>query len=243
MDIGTQNRVFIVGMTGSGKTCFAKHLLYAYPRVVFHDRKCENGDLCTTLHFALVHDSVTLQTALQRGMKRILYQPMVGMSEDMLKEDFNKVCEIIFNIGNCALFVDEVSSLIKGNQIPTWYGEIQRLGRSRNVGCVSLTQRPMDIPQTLLSESEFMFIFKLKLEQDCQKMASITGKFFDENKRVSVHDWRVFLGFREPGILGKDEEKDAKTPLRMEDAIHDLPFYVYFSYDMRNIKLNPPIKL
>lgn len=241
MDIGTNSRLFVVGMTGSGKTVFAKSLLHLYPRVVFHDRKGENGDLMQTLHFTAVHDPATLQLALQKGMKRILYQPAVGMSESMLRDDFDSCCEIIFKTTNCALFVDEVSSLVHGNTIPMWYGEIQRLGRSRNVGSVSLTQRPMDIPQTLLSESEYMFVFKLKLEQDCQKIASITGEM---NRTISVHDWRIFLGLRDGDTqLSKAEQKDVITPVKMKDAIRDLPYHVFFSYDMRQIELHPPIPI
>jgi len=106
------------------------------------------------------------------------------------------VCEIVFKTRNIALVVDEAQSFMTGQQTPYWFGEIQRLGREYDIGCISLTQRPKEIPQTLLSESEHMFIFKLKLKQDRIKIMEVCGEYVDEIENYegeypNVYDWKL----------------------------------------------------
>ena len=170
INIPANARVFCCGMTGSGKTYFAKTLLHAYNRIVFHDRKWENHDLIKTLHFTLAHTPEELIWLLQRNKKRILYQPNAD-GED----DFNNVCEIIYKTGNIAIVVDEVGSYTTGNRIPHWFSEVLRLGRGRGIGAISISQRPKEIPNTIISESEFKIMFRLQLKDDRRKLIGVVG--------------------------------------------------------------------
>ena len=248
MQIQTNERVFICGMTGSGKSEFAKRFLPFYPRVVFHDREFGNSDLIQNYHFTPVHDPETLLMYIQKGKKRILYQPSQGGEKEGV-EDFNRVCEIVFKTRNIALMVDEVSSVVSGQNAPYWFGEIQRLGRKYNVGCISLTQRPMKLDQTLLSESEHMFIFKLKMDQDRVKISKVCGEYADfdnDGEYPNVYDWKLKIGLRSlktDHILSKVEIKEKNTPLKVVTMLQTMPYYCFLQWNAHQLILHEPIRI
>ena len=248
MQIRTNERIFICGMTGSGKTEFAKRFLPFYPRIVFHDREFGNSDLIQQYHFTPVHDPETLLMYIQKGKKRILYQPSQGGEKEGV-EDFNRVCEIVFKTRNIALVVDEVSSVVSGQNAPYWFGEIQRLGRKYNVGCMSLTQRPMKLDQTLLSESEHMFIFKLKMDQDRVKISKVCGEYADfgnEGEYPTVYEWKIKIGLRSPkpdDRLTKIEIKEKNTPLKVITMLQTMPYYCFLQWNAHQLTLHEPIRI
>ncbi len=185
---------------------------------------------------------------IQKGKKRILYQPSQGGEKEGV-EDFNRVCEIVFKTRNIALMVDEVSSVVSGQNAPYWFGEIQRLGRKYNVGCISLTQRPMKLDQTLLSESEHMFIFKLKMDQDRVKISKVCGEYADfdnDGEYPNVYDWKLKIGLRSlktDHILSKVEIKEKNTPLKVVTMLQTMPYYCFLQWNAHQLILHEPIRI
>jgi energy-coupling factor transporter ATP-binding protein EcfA2 len=170
MHIKSNSRIFIAGKTGSGKTTLVKRVLYPmYTRRVFWDIKCENSDLL--VNSSLCRSPAELAAAIKKGKTSILYQPA-----DISPEDFNRVCEILFNTGNFALFVDEAATVTEPNWIEPWHNQIMIRGRSRGVGIVNVTQRPRACHNTLISEAEHFFIYRLQLETDVAKIKTILPK-------------------------------------------------------------------
>jgi energy-coupling factor transporter ATP-binding protein EcfA2 len=167
MQIKSNSRIFIAGKTGSGKTTLSKRVLYPmYTRRVFWDIKGENSDLL--VNSSLCRTPAELAASIKRGKVSILYQPA-----DISPADFNKICEILFNAGNFALFVDEAATVTEPNWIEPWHNQIMIRGRSRGVGIVNNTQRPRACHNTLISEAEHFFIFRLQLETDVAKIKTI----------------------------------------------------------------------
>ncbi len=163
MDIRTDSRILVCGKTGSGKTVFVKNVLYPmYPRKVFHDIKLDNGNIP---HTFLAKTPVQLKEGITKGHNSILYQPL-----DIDPGDFNKVCEIVFNLGNCCLFVDEAADVCNSSNIEPWHRKIMSRGRSRGVGIVNCSQRPRMIHNSLISEAEWFIIFRLFLQTDRDKL-------------------------------------------------------------------------
>lgn len=170
MHIKSNSRIFIAGKTGSGKTTLVKRVLYPmYTRRVFWDIKCENSDLL--VNSSLCRSPAELASTIKKGKTSILYQPA-----DISPEDFNRVCEILFNTGNFALFVDEAATVTEPNWIEPWHNQIMIRGRSRGVGIVNVTQRPRACHNTLISEAEHFFIYRLQLETDVAKIKTILPK-------------------------------------------------------------------
>ena len=162
-------RVFITGKTDSGKTYFSKNVLWPqFKRRLFHDVKIENDDILNDPNTILIRTPQQLVQAIKKGFYSILYQPI-----DMEGSDFNKVCEVIHKTGNFTLFLDEAQYYATATHIERFHKEILMRGRSRGVGIVNCTQRPMGCNNLLLSESEHFFIFKLNLDGDIGKVASM----------------------------------------------------------------------
>ncbi len=170
MRLLSSDRIFIVGKTGCGKTTLAKKALWPmYTRRVYWDIKHMNSDLL--VNAALATTPAELSALIQRGKTSTLYQP-----RNISSKDFNQVCEILYNAGNFVLFVDEAFKVCSPNWIEPWHEQIMTLGRERNVGIVNLTQRPRRCHNTVISEAEHFFVFRLQLETDLNKIREILPK-------------------------------------------------------------------
>lgn len=177
--IKINDRISIFGRTGTGKTFFVKHwLLYHYEKYVFWDVKHENRDV---RHDILVNTPKELKEVIGKYDK-ILYQPSVAT-----EKDFDEVCEIVFNNRNRLIYVDEASIISSATKIEDWHNMIMTQGRTYGVGIINASQRPRIIHNTLISESEHLFIFHLNLETDIYKIRQQTGDAADEIKYLPEH--------------------------------------------------------
>lgn len=167
------DRLALLGKTGVGKSTFAKrHILPHYNRYVFHDSKIENSDV---QHDILITNPKDLKKNIGK-YNRILYQP-----KDIDVRDFDAVCKVIFESGvKTAIYVDEVMEVSSVNKIERYHKMILTQGRGKGIGIINVSQRPSDIHNTILSESEHFFIFKLTLDPDINKMQKIIGSAADE---------------------------------------------------------------
>lgn len=190
---GESDRAFISGRTGSGKSYLAKRLM-KYVR----DR---HGNLRERA-FALVYDAkgmldwakrdprqkrkeanaagwfrVTTFRALlkcandHKRYPKVIYAPVAGELRDVdLHEAFFRLA---YERRNTTVYVDEVGAVVQGRIYPPSYHAILTRGRELGVPIISATQRPVEIPQTLMSESDVFYTFHLQMEQDQDKIAKM----------------------------------------------------------------------
>ena len=64
----------------------------------------------------------------------------------------------------------------QNNWIEPWHNQIMIRGRSLGVGIVNVTQRPRACHNTLISEAEHFFIYRLQHETDVAKIKTILPK-------------------------------------------------------------------
>ena len=170
MQFKSNQRIAILGRTGTGKTYFARHFfLHQFNRLIIHDVKHELNGLKATY----CHKPEDVIWCWNHNRYKIVYQPPPGIN---LEEDFNNLCYLIFHKANYVLWVDEVGSVTSANKIPKWFYECLRLGRGRNTGVISLSQRPMGIHNTVLSEVDYIVSFQLHLKGDREKVAGAVGE-------------------------------------------------------------------
>jgi len=168
MEFKSSDRIFVTGQTGSGKSYFVtKAILPRLRCFVFYDYKRDFSNLpyrkVTTLQE--VYDEVRNNKSF-----RLVFQPF-DASDDI----FDELCRTVYTKGNCTLVIDEVARHSKPAKILFWHDTLMRLGRSRNVGIINTTQRPRDIHNNLLSESQIFFVFQLNLSTDKEKLRGVMG--------------------------------------------------------------------
>lgn len=204
LTISTSDRVSIFGRTGSGKTFLSKNwLLLHYNRYVFWDVKLQNSDV---KHDILIRTPKELKEALDTHEK-ILYQP-----KSLTDEDFNDICEIIFKHGNTILYVDESSAISTPVKIQYWHKMLVTQGRSYNVGAINVSQRPRDIHNTLISESEHFFVFSLNLETDISKLRQQLGDAADEIRVLPERHFLYYNVKQNKAYIFKPVRKLLETP-------------------------------
>jgi len=163
--IKSNDRVFITGKTGSGKTTLAEHLLITAKRLIVIDGKDGLGD------------QWNLKDYTKGDLNKIKYSEEYRIRLVNNMEDILTVLNVAYEFGNCIIYIDEITATIppKSNP-PSIFVDIWTRGRSRNIGAWGNTQRPTAIPLVFLSEAEYFFIFRLNLEGDRKRVADIVGK-------------------------------------------------------------------
>jgi energy-coupling factor transporter ATP-binding protein EcfA2 len=170
------NRALIVGQTGSGKTTLA----YAFVRdaLVRRDRHVvvidSKGLIAWQFPASVEHAHVaSLADAVKSPAQFICYRPTYAESQNETAQA--QLWDWLYRRRNTTVYVDETAALTNGDVFPFYYGAILMRGRELGLELWSATQRPMRIPQNVLSESEDAYAFKLRLPQDRARVESLTG--------------------------------------------------------------------
>ena len=206
MKFRTDERVFIAGQTGSGKTNLMKKMfLPNLSRYILHDPKFEHRGI----RAVYCHRPKDILQAWALNKTKIIYRPY---SSEI--KDFETVCYYVFQRGNYTLILDEVTYVVKNAQtITKWFGNVIRLGRGRNIGCISLSQRPMDIPNIIISESQHIFAFYLALKGDREKIAGVVGDEALKLKDIPIFHYLYYkpmegVKWHKPVSKGGSEDKE-----------------------------------
>lgn len=160
--IYSDQRVFIAGKTGSGKTLLAMSLLYTARRLLVIDSKDGLQDW----------NLEDLKNIKQIDSRKD-YRLRVVDDEKAIE-----ALERLYDVGNGVVYIDELTALVPtSKEPPRSFTNIWSRGRSRNIGAWASTQRPKSIPLLTISEAEHFFIFRLQLEADRQRVAEVVGEF------------------------------------------------------------------
>ncbi len=166
IEIQLNERVYIVGKTRSGKTFLARHLMRPVRRLVVIDPKN------ALKGWGLEEWSPETVKTFEEGediQLRVGPEPV----EDIVRY-WNDIFWIIFEAGDCVVYIDEAYLLSEGQKYPQALMFIWTAGGERDIGAFSVSQRPRFIPKYLISEAEHFFVFRLLLEDDRKHVASFT---------------------------------------------------------------------
>lgn len=190
------DRLVLVGQTGSGKTTLARYLLTGRKWKVVLDYK---GRMSWPEYTVVT----TLKALVRSKAQALLYRPSYAESVNI--ETCARLWEFLYKRGNTTIYNDETAATTKGDTYPYYFGACLMRGRECGVELWSGTQRPSRIPMIVLSESEHVYAFNLRLPQDRERIESITG--IDRDLLFSLPKQHFFYS---------QQDADAVGPLKLE---------------------------
>lgn len=163
-------RVAFVGTTGSGKTTLAREMMAPLDRLVCVDPK---GTM-TGPEWSLEPDTSEAWERLKQegGKARIrVTMPVTDRPELSLEPVF----EMCYYLGGLTVYIDEMYAVTPRGRPSPYLLALYTRGREFEIGTWAATQRPMSVPLVMLSEAEWVFSFRLRLENDRKRVAEIMG--------------------------------------------------------------------
>lgn len=172
--LSLSDRLAAIGMSGSGKTTFAKQLIpriqtwWGVPIIILDTKgQGEFDELATTLHVS--------QTAPQfpvHGGVLVWKPPLDNLDE------YNVFLERILRAHvPCFLLIDELSNLGRGNPdsyVPN-YALLLKQGRGLKICILSMVQEVAAIPRQTTGQTSHLFRFHLLNDYDRIKTARLLG--------------------------------------------------------------------
>lgn len=176
---GPTDRAAFVGQTGSGKTTLAQQVCRLHPWVVAFDPK-------GMLDWPGYEVHTRLEPLTKSKAPRLIYRPTFEELDDADTVDAS--FEWIYERRNTVLYVDEIFAYAEGDRSPWFLRACLTRGRERGIVVYIASQRPSRVPQVMLSESEHLYVFNLKLPQDRERMADVTG-LEEEQLKLDKHSF------------------------------------------------------
>lgn len=191
---GPTDRAVFFGQTGSGKTTLARHMLESRDFVVVIDGK----GLINWTDYQLYQNLDAAMKSSDRRYPAKIWRPSHEALRD--PEALDKFFEWIYRRGNTTVYIDEVYTVTEGEQIPPFYHACLTRGREHKVETWSATQRPMRIPQVVMSEAEHAYLFRLAMEQDRKKVASMCA--IDPYQLQRLPKYQFFYAPQDGEVMG-----------------------------------------
>lgn len=173
-------RVSIIGKTGSGKTQFGAWLLSnarfdLIPYVIIDFKGEQLFQECTRIR------DIDYKTIPK---KPGLYRLNCGVTEDE-KESLSKWLWAVWERERCGLYFDEAYMLPR--EKGSAYEAILTQGRSKRIPAISLTQRPSWITRFVFSEADYFAMFRLNDMRDIDTLGAFVPQGINQTLLPKYH--------------------------------------------------------
>lgn len=171
-------RMAIIGQTGTGKSELASRILPHYRNVGIFDpkRMFEYPDVEVFEH---------PDRLVRAKPHSFIYRPKPALFADI--EGYEKVYRYAYEHGNIMVYNDDMVGIIPGNRPPHHLRVIYMMGRAKNVGSISLFQRPTCVPLILMTEATRFAAFRLSWDDDIKRVKKLVRGYDPE--RMGEHDF------------------------------------------------------
>lgn len=181
LEIGSDQRVAIIGQTRMGKTFLAERLVKRQPRVLVIDSKhmvkWKGFHLTSSPHAALLES-------------RVIYRPESGRPPN---DFWMAAVRSLHDRGGGILLIDEGSYITSASQIPQGLADAIRLGGELGVGVWILAQESTTIHNTTLRQSDVIIMFYNQGQSDREKLAHVVGDMGHTLVHLDKYEWTIFV--------------------------------------------------
>ena len=184
--IAYEEKILIVGASGSGKTYLANTLMkslngisvWVYdPNYQFHSSRA--------MVFHDLDELLKVYDSAKRG--HYILQPYDGT-----EHTFRRFNAEAFKRGNLVLIEDEIHNHLTKMRVLKEFNQVILSGRPRGISVISISSRPASCPNHILSNSKHVFAFKLNLESDVKFLEGFLGEdvwiLMPKDKRHKLKD-------------------------------------------------------
>lgn len=195
--------IVITGMTGSGKSYFARNLLKNIDKPIYSIS--DNLDDVQELERSLGFEMNLLRIGKNTIIKQIPPDTSI-IFENIIYEEMEEIIDYITNYlfekGNAILYVDEAHLFLPNTNIGKSSKEFERLirgGRKRGVDIMLVTQRPQDLHLIGISQSHYIITFK-STERNTLKVMSQNMQV-DPEKITNLDQYQALIYNTKTGEL------------------------------------------
>jgi hypothetical protein len=184
----SDQRLIVVGATGTGKTTLVRQLLLPYKAVLVIDSKCTYGGKKGEEGYQMVTSPKALW-GLRPSTTHIQYRPN---ERHQNVSDYDEVYRWCYRRHDIMVCTDEAFLVHHGSHAPDWLRACVTCGRELGIGMITGTQRPRGIDLRLLTEAEMFIAFDLRHRDDRKRMAEMGGdEFMQRPPRHAFWVWRA----------------------------------------------------
>lgn len=181
-------RLIVVGATGTGKTTLMKELIRPFKKVIIIDSKCTWEGKRGQEGYHMVHNPRALQ-GLRASVDFIQYRPD---ERHQTVVDYDEVYKWCYRRTDILVVTDEAFLVHHGSYAPDWLRACVTCGRELGIGMITGTQRPRGIDLRLMTEAEIFVAFDLRHRDDRKRMAEMGGdEFMERPPKHAFWIWRA----------------------------------------------------
>jgi hypothetical protein len=160
--------VVVMGGSGSGKSTYIKNRIRKEKpkRLLIWDPMREYGELGRP-----VFNSADLAKAAKSKSFAVAFQP----ANVLLVKQFELLCKLAFEIGECWLVVEELNKVTKADGAPPNWSDCTSRGRHRGMTVIGASQRPAQVDKDFYSNATSIRTGRLNFEGDIKVLANALG--------------------------------------------------------------------
>lgn len=206
LEANANERVGAVGMTGYGKTFLMLRLLVQFEGI--HVIIVDSKHAIRLPGFVVVRDE-------KRVLKheKVIFRPSGSPkpSEGFYRRIWGKFGSR--RKPDCVLYLDEAANLTGPSVIDDGLLLLVQAGREVGIGVWWAGQQSVRINNTLISQSDKLFLFKVAVKSDRRKLAGVWGESVERSASLPKH---VFLAYGIPEVEPLESHEGIEaTPLRL----------------------------
>ena len=165
----------VFGLKGSGKSSLVRsRLLPNHSRAVVVDPNREYGAVAVEVHS--LEEWADYAEQAGASWRVALFWPG-------LEDDFEDICEAVWNVGNLLFVVEEADRFCDSSNIGDAFFRIVNYGRHTDAGTVdflAVSRRPADVNRTLTAQAYEIYCFSVQEPRDVKYLRERVGEAFAE---------------------------------------------------------------